>query len=230
MAPLFACLLALPACGQDAPPGQPTIVAGPRSDWPALWSGPGKAFQSMRLLGVVLRQRGGVDFYELALYVDLPGLQRSLGTTPPTEAAVARALCEGRVSHAYLARFVREVGGHARRRFMIEALAKVWPEGVFDENAPEVQDYLDFFSQPLHRGDRSEIWVDGQGDLVLVDGGHPPLRITSDPLCKALVASYMGEPPGDRALRREILRDSPRLLATLGAPFRRPGRKVPVPR
>lgn len=164
-------------------------------------------------MGSAIRQRGGVDFYEIALYGNLEALRRCLEGQPVTEANVARAFRSGQVPHAYRARFIREVGGNARRRFMIEALNKVWRGGSLNEQDPELKPYLDFFSRTVLRGERSEIWVDAKGGLVLLGADNVPVRIRHDALEEALVASYFAEPPTDPSLRRELVREVPQLLA-----------------
>lgn len=212
-APLL--LAGLLKAGSQAPPEGPEapgVVPGSRAGLPGVRSLPGKGGARLRLAGVAKRQRWNTDFYHLALYVDLEALRGRLPEGPDPE-AIARILATGDVAHGYVTAFIREVGGHARLKFLQEALQRYWPPGsAFNPLTPSHQRFYAFFAKGLRRGDTTEVWLDGRGGILLHDP-EGTLRLQDPALARAFAASYFGEPPRDPALMREVLKDVPDAVA-----------------
>lgn len=222
--PLAAFLAVGAVLAQEAPPGPATATAAQRADWPNKVTGPGRAWKDMELVGVAKRQRGGVDFYLLAMYVDLKALRVRAGEGPWTPTSLARVLSEGGVPLAFHAKFLRGVGGKARRTFLAEALSAHWPGGHFPDRDPRYERVMAYFGITLLKGETTEIWTDGQGELALVHPDPTPVRIQDRTLEKALLESYFLDPAKDRSLAPQLLQGLPGLLADQPAPRKPPRR------
>lgn len=158
----------------------------------------------VQMVGEVLRQRLEADFYRLYLYVDLNELKRVAGSGANL-LQVERALASGRVSHAYITRFIQGVGRARRMEFLLENLRKAWPKGRMDATSPTVQRFSAFFDQAVGRRAETQVWVSSKGSISTRADGQNALETRDPLLAQAFAATYFGEACMDPRMKRELV-------------------------
>ncbi|QWV93184.1 chalcone isomerase family protein [Geomonas oryzisoli] len=72
-------------------------------------------------------------------------------------------------------------------------------------NAAEVKAFLSLFTSDFKRGDRVDIFLGGNGNVVAKHNGKILGTLVSYPLATAILAIYLGDHPADENLKKGLL-------------------------
>lgn len=172
----------------------------------------GPEARRLEACGVYLRIRDGAKLYALCLYVDMPRLLSLTRGHARTPRLVADLLMGGKVSHAFVSRFVQPIPRANRMAFLKGHLETYWPGGGFDANAAGLKEFLNFFDRELKAGVETQVWIDEGGVIATREAGGPVQKTGNSKLCRAFTASYFAKQPMDLPMRESLLKDIIKVL------------------
>lgn len=172
----------------------------------------GPESRRLEACGVYLRIRDGAKLYALCLYVDMPRLLSLTRGHARTPRLVADLLMGGKVSHAFISRFVQPIPRANRMAFLKGHLETYWPGGGFDPNAAGLSEFLGFFDRELKAGVETQVWIDEGGIIATRETGGSIQKTGNSRLCRAFTSSYFARQPMDLPMRDSLLKDIIKVL------------------
>ena len=173
------------------------------------------ASRALQLAGTGVRSKLLFKVYAFGFYVDAEAARASLSRWVGKTAEELRrdpSFYEAVVSlpgeRAAVLRFVRKVDADKMREAMDDAMERGVPPGD-----PARQAFLALWNEPLRKGDEVALVFGPGGRVALARDGRLRGAVTSPPLAKALLESWLGPRPVSEEIRAGAVKRIPALIA-----------------